>query len=59
MQKIVFSNNYFDRDTTVVVGFTLAYPIGSFVEKHATGGMDKKQVDSSIQPVVIDENLRK
>jgi hypothetical protein len=34
MQKIVFSNNYFDRDTTLVVGFTLSYPIGSFIEKN-------------------------
>jgi hypothetical protein len=36
MQKIVFSNNYFDRDTTLVVGFTLSYPIGHFVEKYGT-----------------------
>ena len=31
MQKIIFSNNYFDHDTTLVVGFTLSYPIGYFI----------------------------
>lgn len=33
MQKVLFSNNYFDHDTTIVVSFSLAYPIGSFLEK--------------------------
>lgn len=32
MQKIIASNNYFDNDTTLVVGFTLSSPIGSFVK---------------------------
>jgi hypothetical protein len=38
MQKVLFSNNYFDHDTTIVVAFSLSYPIGSFVEKF---GSDK------------------
>ncbi len=38
MQKVLFSNNYFDHDTTIVVAFSLSYPIGSFVEKY---GSDK------------------
>ncbi len=32
MQKIISSNNYFDCDTVLVVGFTLAYSIGTFVK---------------------------
>lgn len=32
MQKIVASNNYFDCDTVLVVGFSLAYPIGTFTK---------------------------
>jgi hypothetical protein len=32
MQKVIASNNYFDNDTTLVVGFTLSCPIGSFVK---------------------------
>jgi hypothetical protein len=32
MQKIISSNNYFDRDTIIVVGFTISYPIGTFVK---------------------------
>lgn len=35
MQKVLFSNNYFDHDTTIVVGFSLAHDIGGFLEKHA------------------------
>lgn len=35
MQKVLFSNNYFDHDTTIVVGFSLASDIGGFVEKHS------------------------
>lgn len=31
MQKVLFSNNYFDHDTTIVVGFSLAHDIGGFV----------------------------
>lgn len=34
MQKVLFSNNYFDHDTTIVVGFSMASDIGGFVEKH-------------------------
>lgn len=43
MQKVLFSNNYFDHDTTVVVAFNLSYPIGSFVEKY---GSDKGKTPS-------------
>ena len=32
MQKAIASSNYFDCDTVLVVGFTLAYPIGTFVK---------------------------
>jgi hypothetical protein len=32
MQKIFTSNNYFDCDTELVVGFTLANAIGSFIK---------------------------
>lgn len=32
MQKVIASNNYFDNDTRLVVGFTLSCPIGSFVK---------------------------
>ena len=32
MQKVFASNNYFDCDTELVVGFTLAYPIGTFIK---------------------------
>jgi hypothetical protein len=32
MQKVIASNNYFDCDTVLVVGFSLAYPIGTFVK---------------------------
>lgn len=28
--KVITSNNYFDCDTVLVVGFSLAYPIGTF-----------------------------
>ncbi len=28
--KIIDSNNYFDCDTVMVVGFSLAHPIGTF-----------------------------
>lgn len=28
--KVIASNNYFDCDTVLVVGFTLAAPIGTF-----------------------------
>jgi hypothetical protein len=28
--KIISSNNYFDCDTVLVVGFSLAHPIGTF-----------------------------
>jgi hypothetical protein len=35
MQKIVFSNNYFERDTSLVVGFTLSYPIGEFAKNQS------------------------
>lgn len=35
MQKVLFSNNYFDHDTTIVVGFSLASDIGGFVEKYS------------------------
>lgn len=38
MQKVLFSNNYFDHDTTIVVSFSLLYAIGSFIEKY---GSDK------------------
>jgi len=31
MQKVLFSNNYFDHDTTIVVSFSLSYAIGSFI----------------------------
>jgi len=31
MQKVLASSNYFDCDTEMVVGFTLAHPIGTFV----------------------------
>ena len=55
MQKVLFSNNYFDHDTTVVVSFSLSFPIGSFVEKH---GSDK--VKSQTETVInIDYNLKK
>ena len=30
MQKVITSNNYFDCDTVLVIGFTLAHPIGTF-----------------------------
>jgi hypothetical protein len=32
MQKVMASNNYFDCDTVLVVGFTLAHPIGTFLK---------------------------
>jgi hypothetical protein len=32
MQKIISSNNYFDRDTNIAVGFSLSYEIGTFVK---------------------------
>lgn len=32
MQKVIASNNYFDCDTVLVVGFSLAHPIGTFVK---------------------------
>jgi len=32
MQKIISSNNYFERDTNIAVGFTLSFPIGTFVK---------------------------
>lgn len=32
MQKVIASNNYFENDTRLVVGFTLSCPIGSFVK---------------------------
>ena len=32
MQKVIASNNYFDCDTVLVAGFTLAFPIGTFVK---------------------------
>lgn len=32
MQKIISANNYFERDTTLVVGFTLSYAVGTFVK---------------------------
>lgn len=32
MQKVLSSNNYFERDTNLVVGFTLSYPVGTFVK---------------------------
>lgn len=28
--KVIASNNYFDCDTVLVVGFNLAHPIGTF-----------------------------
>lgn len=32
MQKVIASNNYFDCDTVLVVGFNMAFPIGTFVK---------------------------
>lgn len=32
MQKIISANNYFERDTNLVVGFTLSYAVGTFVK---------------------------
>jgi hypothetical protein len=32
MQKVIASNNYFENDTTLVAGFTLSCPIGSFMK---------------------------
>lgn len=32
MQKIISSNNYFEKDTNIVVSFTLSYAIGTFVK---------------------------
>lgn len=32
MQKIIASNNYFEQDTAMAVGFTLSYAIGSFIK---------------------------
>lgn len=32
MQKIISSNNYFEQDTILVVGFTISTGIGTFVK---------------------------
>lgn len=32
MQKIISSNNYFEQDTQLAVGFTISTAIGSFVK---------------------------
>ena len=32
MQKIIASNNYFEQDTQLAVGFTISSPIGTFVK---------------------------
>ena len=32
MQKIIASNNYFEQDTQLAVGFTLSHAIGTFVK---------------------------
>lgn len=55
MQKVLFSNNYFDHDTTIVVCFNLSYPIGSFIEKY---GSDKAKAPSE-NAVNIDDNLKR
>jgi hypothetical protein len=35
MQKVISSNNYFDCDSVLVVGFNLAFAIGTFVKPEA------------------------
>jgi hypothetical protein len=47
MQKVIASNNYFDCDTVLVVGFTLAHPIGNFVKPPKE------------EPVVVDDPKKK
>lgn len=32
MQKVISSNNYFEQDTILVVGFTISCGIGTFVK---------------------------
>jgi hypothetical protein len=56
MQKVLFSNNYFDHDTTVVAAFNISYPIGSFLEKYGT---EKSKTSPETQSIVIDENIKK
>lgn len=53
MQKVLFSNNYFDHDTTIVVGFSLASDIGGFVKKNLT------QIESNdAQAIKVDDKLK-
>lgn len=35
MQKVISSNNYFEQDTIIVVGFTISYAIGTFKKPNA------------------------
>lgn len=46
--KVIASNNYFDCDTVLVVGFNLAHPIGTF-----------KPPEPSIQEAVEDPKKKK
>ena len=55
MQKVLFSNNYFDHDTTIVVAFNLSYPVGSFVERY---GSDKAKSPTETA-ITINENLKR
>ena len=58
--KIITSNNYFDCDTVLVVGFTLAYAIGTFVKPEIKQDIvqdpKKKKDVKEVASVVVEKN---
>lgn len=51
IQKVLASNNYFENDTTLVVGFTLSCPIGSYVKP--------ERPPSAAEPTAQDQKKKK